>query len=137
MPNSLNSYQTDCEPFHAPFDIEIRRDEKEEAKIVIPDLSVICDKGGFDEQKYVGVPPLLIEIVSPSNQSYDMVTKLNLCMEYGVNEYWIVNPLLNTVQVSTLGENGKYQQAVVAKDHGTLHSIEFPDFKVNIETLFK
>jgi len=37
------------------------------------------------------------EIISPSNQAHDLVKKLNLCMQYGVKEYWIVNPLLKTV----------------------------------------
>ncbi|WP_373558584.1 Uma2 family endonuclease [Bacillus sp. FJAT-45350] len=62
-------------------------------KIVIPDLSGICDKSGLNENRYVGVPTVIFEIISPSNQSHDLVFKLNLYMEYGVKEYWIVNPL--------------------------------------------
>src|SRR5581483_6814980 len=81
---------TDCEVFHAPFDVELKREHLEGTKIVIPDLSVICEKNGFTENKYVGVPSLIIEIISPSNQSHDLVFKLNLYMQYGVQEYWIV-----------------------------------------------
>lgn len=34
----------DCEVFHAPTDIELQRDDIEGNKIIIPDLSVICEK---------------------------------------------------------------------------------------------
>lgn len=71
---------TDCEVFHAPFDIELKNEQMEGTKIVISDLTVICDKTGLLENKYVGTPALIIEIISPSNQSHDLVFKLNLYM---------------------------------------------------------
>jgi Uma2 family endonuclease len=126
----------DCEVFHAPFDIELKKDNLDGTKIVIPDLSVICDKSGLNESKYVGVPTLIIEIISPSNQSHDLVFKLNLYMQYGVKEYWIVNPLLNTVQVYKLESDGQYYQLDVAKDKGTIQSTIFQEFKVDLEKLF-
>jgi Uncharacterized protein conserved in cyanobacteria len=76
----------ECEVFPAPFDIELRTadddqgDQTEKTKVVIPDLSVICDKTTLDENKYVGSPELIIEIISPSNQAHDLVKKLNLYM---------------------------------------------------------
>lgn len=127
---------TDCEVFHAPFDVELKNENMVGTKIVIPDLSVICDKNGLNEDKYVGVPTMIIEIISPSNQSHDLVFKLNLYMQYGVKEYWIVNPLLNTVQVYSLDQEGQYRQADVAKESGVVHSIVLPNFKVDVEKLF-
>jgi Uma2 family endonuclease len=126
----------DCEVFHAPFDIELTKDNLDGTKIVIPDLSVICDKSGLNENKYVGVPTLIIEIISPSNQSHDLVFKLNLYMQYGVKEYWIVNPILNTVQVYKLESDGQYYQLDVAKGLGTIQSTIFQEFKVDLEKLF-
>jgi Uma2 family endonuclease len=64
-----------CEVFHAPFDIELKRERMEGMKIVIPDLSVIYEKSGFTEARYIGVPNLIVEILNPSNQSHDLVTK--------------------------------------------------------------
>ncbi len=92
-------------------------------KIVIPDLSVICDESGLKEERYVGVPSITMEIVSPSNQSYDLVFKLNLYMQYG---YWILNPILNTVQVYTFDDNKQYQLHDIAKDRGRIHSTILP-----------
>ncbi len=37
--------------------------------------------------------------MSPSNSSHDYVKKLNLYMDAGVREYWIVNPQQQTILV--------------------------------------
>lgn len=126
-----------CEVFHAPFDILLKSDDIEGEKLVIPDLSVICDKRGFTDNKYIGVPSLIIEILSPSNQSHDLVTKLNLYMKYGVKEYWIVNPILNTVMLYTLNEDKMYEQSIVKIETGIVKSKIFENFEVDIEELFK
>ncbi|MDY0405175.1 Uma2 family endonuclease [Virgibacillus sp. 179-BFC.A HS] len=86
-----------CEVLPAPYDIELKNDTMEGTKIVIPDITIICDKSGFTDARYVGVPSMVVEILSPSNQSHDLITKLNLYMNYGVEEYWIVNPMLNAL----------------------------------------
>lgn len=125
-----------CEVFHAPFDILLKKDDIEGEKLVIPDLSVICDKSGFTDNKYIGVPSLIIEILSPSNQSHDLVIKLNLYMKYGVKEYWIVNPLLNTVMLYTLNEDNMYEQSLVKTETGIVKSKIFENFEVDIKDLF-
>ena len=127
----------DCEVFHAPFDVELKSDKIEGTKIVVPDLSVICDKSGLTENKFVGVPTLIVEILSPSNQSHDLVFKLNLYMQYGVKEYWIVNPMLNIVQIYSLNDEGQYQQTDALKEKGIARSEVLKGFEVDLEELFK
>ena len=127
---------SDCEVFHAPFDIELIDKTIKDTKIVVPDLSVICDKRGLTEERYVGIPSIIIEIVSPSNQSHDLVFKLNLYMEYGVKEYWIVNPILNTIQLYNLVDNGQYELRDIAKEKGKIHSTVLPNFIVDVEKVF-
>lgn len=127
----------DCEVFPAPLDVEFSKGDAEDKKIVVPDLTVICDKDGLGSNKYSGSPTIVIEIISPSNQSQDLVTKLNLYMQHGVKEYWIVNPLLNTVQVYSLDDKGNYQQKDIAKNEGTVHSEVLAGFKVDVEKLFR
>ncbi|MBC2725654.1 MAG: Uma2 family endonuclease [Desulfosporosinus sp.] len=133
----------ECEVFPAPFDIELRTaddnqgDQTEKTKVVIPDLSVICDKTKLGENKYVGSPELIVEIISPSNQAHDLVKKLSLYMQYGVKEYWIVNPLLNTVQIYGLNEEGQYHQVEVLKETGIAHSEVLEGFSISLEELLK
>ncbi|MBI9012529.1 MAG: Uma2 family endonuclease [Clostridiales bacterium] len=83
---------TGCIPFIAPYDIKLSVDEK--INIVQPDLGIICNlmENIDDEDRYVGVPSLLIEVLSPSSISRDKVRKLNTYMLSGVKEYWIVDP---------------------------------------------
>jgi Uncharacterized protein conserved in cyanobacteria len=57
-------------------------------------------------------------------------------LKYGVSEYWIVNPMLNTVQLYCLNENGLYDQITVAKDSGMVTSQIIEDFKVELEDIF-
>jgi Uma2 family endonuclease len=126
-----------CEVFHAPFDIELKTDNSEEAKIVIPDLSVICDKSGFTELRYIGVPTLIVEILSPSNQAHDLITKLNLYMNVGVKEYWIVNPMLHSVTVYSLNGEGLYEQYDIKTEDGIISSDILQGFSVNLKEIFE
>nr|WP_144460934.1 Uma2 family endonuclease [Siminovitchia fortis] len=126
----------DCEVFHAPFDVELQGERLEGTHIVIPDLLVICDKEGLKETKYVGAPELIIEILSPSNQAHDLVFKMNLYMQAGVKEYWIVNPMLHTIQAYQLDQDGQYRQNQVLKDRGTIKSAIFEGVNVDLEALF-
>lgn len=105
--------------------------------IVIPDISIICDKSGFTDARYVGVPSLIVEILSPSNQSHDLITKLNLYMNDGVKEYWIVNPMLNAVTVYALNDENMYEQHDMQKSKGEVTSRLFEGFRVDIEDVFK
>ena len=125
-----------CEVFHAPFDIELQNENMEGTKIVIPDLCVICDKSGFTESRYIGVPTLIVEILSPSNQSHDLITKLNLYMNARVNEYWIVNPMLHSVTVYSLNEERMYEQHDMKTEGGNITSKCLEGFSVDLKEIF-
>lgn len=127
----------ECEVFSAPFDIKLKSDKISGDKVVIPDISVICDKKGLGDNGYEGVPTVIMEILSPSNQAHDLVFKLNLYMQYGVKEYWIINPMLNTVQVYVLDENCEYEQAVVKSNVGKVPSKTLSGFSIDLEELFR
>lgn len=82
----------ECVPFVAPYDIKLLIDDK--INILQPDLGIICDlENNINENdQYIGVPSLVIEVLSPSSISRDKVRKLNTYMLAGVKEYWIVDP---------------------------------------------
>lgn len=83
-----------CEVYPAPFAVQLNTDNK---TIVEPDISVICDSEKLTDKGCSGAPDWIIEIVSPGSQSHDYVRKLNLYLDAGVREYWIVNPEDKTI----------------------------------------
>ena len=101
-----------CNVYPAPFAVRLfeRADDRPEDvdTLVEPDLSVVCDPGKLDDIGCKGAPDLIIEVLSPSTQRHDRLTKYNLYERAGVPEYWIVSPEERTVQVSTLVD-GRYR----------------------------
>jgi Uma2 family endonuclease len=48
-----------------------------------------------------GAPDLVIEVLSPSNTAAEIYDKEKLCLENGAKEFWVVDPDLRQVKVST------------------------------------
>ena len=97
--NYIKSKGGSCEIYPAPFAVKLRDDR---STIVEPDISVICDRDKLTDKGCTGAPDWIIEIISPSNSSHDYVRKLNLYLDAGVREYWIVNPMEQTIIVYQL-----------------------------------
>ena len=96
---------------------------------------MLCNKDCFTENRYEGIPSLIVEIVSPSNQSDDLVRKLNVYQKYGVQEYWIVNPIKNLVMIYWLDDSGYTIENAVIKS-GIVESRLFKDLKVSLDNIF-
>ncbi|ASS98022.1 MULTISPECIES: Uma2 family endonuclease [Geobacillus] len=126
-----------CDVLAAPLDVELVDEQTGERHVVVPDLTVICGEERLDGTKYIGVPPLIVEILSPSNQAHDLVTKFNLYMACGVHEYWIVNPMKQAVTVYVLNEERLYEQADVQVKTGTVRSVYFPGLAIDMPELFR
>jgi len=126
-----------CEVFSAPTDVIFEQNENDnnKNKSVVPDLFVTCNSENFTENEYVGAPEFIIEILSPSNKSHDLVRKLNLYMEYGVKEYWIVDPMEKRIMIYTLDENGEVQFDLVNENEKATSRL-FENFKIETKNLF-
>lgn len=70
----------DCEPLTAPFDVTLFKEGKaKNINVVQPDILVICDREKIDKNgKYQGIPALVVEVLSESTRSRDMIKKLDL-----------------------------------------------------------
>ncbi|EQB88402.1 hypothetical protein M918_04470 [Clostridium sp. BL8] len=126
-----------CKPYIAPFDIILKNEKETYPRKVIPDISVICDTTGLNDQNYVGVPNLIVEILSPSNEAHDLITKMNLYQNFGVKEYWIVNPKIRTISIYKLNENGLYEQFAVYKNEEVLEAATFAELKLGLKDIFE
>lgn len=99
--NHIVSKNGSCEVYPAPFAVKLFEDDK---TIVEPDISVICDQDKLTDRGCTGAPDWIIEIVSPSNPAHDYVRKLNLYLDAGVREYWIVDPMQGSIYAYYLEE---------------------------------
>lgn len=97
----LNSYvksnKGDCKVFPAPFDVKL---SDHPFTIVQPDIMIVCDKNKLDENRCNGAPDFIIEIVSPGNPADDYIRKAYYYQNYGVREYWIIDPKRRMVTVN-------------------------------------
>jgi prevent-host-death family protein len=126
-----------CRPMLAPFDITLKR-SADDINVVQPDLMVICDLNEKLNEKdyYLGVPALVVEIISESTRSKDFIKKLDLYMFTGVKEYWIINPLNREVCVYLFEENNISKNSTY-KNHETAVSYHFTGLEVRLEMIFQ
>lgn len=101
-----------CEVYIAPFAVRLFEKDKDSPEnvktIVEPDVVIVCDKNKLDDKGCKGAPDFVLETLSPSTARYDLIWKLNKYQEAGVKEYWIADPLNQTVQVLML-KDGIFQ----------------------------
>lgn len=124
-----------CKVFAAPTDVVLQETKNDDKKKVVPDLFVVYDPDGFNKNEYVGVPDFVIEILSASNESHDLVTKLNLYMNYGVKEYWIVHPRLNNILIYTLNDKKGYELNVISVGSIAKSNV-LHNFEIQVKELF-
>ena len=120
-----------CEVYLAPFAVFLNEDDR---TYVEPDISVICDPDKLNEKGCNGAPDWIIEVVSPSSQHMDYMTKLFKYRTAGVKEYWIVNPTTKTVQTYCFGETEDSGQYSFKEE---IPVSIYLGFKINIAELLK
>ncbi|MEM6980506.1 MAG: Uma2 family endonuclease [Planctomycetota bacterium] len=93
----------------APIDVQLTPSD-----VVQPDLVVVLnDRPIITDTRIVGVPNLLVEILSPSNPHHDRELKFRLYQQHQVDEYWIVDPFEETVEQYVIEAAG-YRQLPAA-----------------------
>lgn len=92
--------------YHPPFDVILSAED-----VVQPDLFFVSQKrcSILKDEGVVGAPDLVIEILSESNRKTDEIVKPRLYERAGVLEYWIVDPVLETVKIYRL-DGGAYER---------------------------
>lgn len=127
-----------CRAMLAPFDIQFYKPEIKDPDVMQPDLFVICDLMGNLNAKgrYMGTPTLVLEILSVSTRSKDMVDKLNTFMLSGVREYWIIDSKHQQVMVYYFIDRA-IESLMVYKTNETALSTHFEGFEISVNALFE
>jgi Uma2 family endonuclease len=80
-------------------------------------------------------PDLCVEILSPSTEATDRGRKLQMFARYGVPEYWIVDPVKETIEVHRLVASG-YVLAQRASGDDELKSTVLPGAALRARSIF-
>ena len=103
--------------------------------VVQPDIMVITDKAKITELRCIGIPDLIVEIISPQAVRLDKVEKFELYEEYGLREYWIVEPSERWVEQWTL-EAGKFTGLHTFHEADSIRSVVFPDLEIDLSIVW-
>lgn len=123
-----------CIPLSSPLDIMLYKED--EVNVVQPDLLVICDPENIEkDDTYKGIPTLVVEVLSESTRSRDIIKKLGLYMSGGVEEYWIVNPFSEEVNIY-LFRDKEIKKSVTFKKNEMAKSFVFKGLETNLDKIF-
>jgi len=92
----IEDHAGECRLYVAPVTVRLNCDSKTSLE---PDLIVVCDKDKLHKDACYGAPDLVIEIASKSTNKRDYGIKMLKYRTAGVKEYWIVDPIKETVMV--------------------------------------
>ena len=127
-----------CKVFYAPFDVHFYKMEIQTPDVMQPDLLVACDieEAANEKGRYMGTPTLVVEILSKSTRSKDMVDKLNTYMTSGVAEFWVVDPMQKTVMVYYF-QNYRIESFLVYRMGEKVFSVVFQGLECCVDEVFK
>jgi prevent-host-death family protein len=130
----------DCRSLTAPLDLRLSGYAlkfEEDPNVVQPDVLVICDEEKVNEDnKYEGVPTLVVEVLSPSTKGKDMIVKLNLYMKSGVSEYWIVDLENKNITQYSFTQERELDNVKTFKEGDTIKSSKFDGLEISLEDIF-
>ena len=127
------------EAFAAPTDVVLS-----DLDVVQPDVLFIsaARRAIITEKCIQGAPDLVIEILSETTRKTDELVKRKLYERYGVREYWIVDPELESVKIYRMadagGSQGYVRAAELTLEAGDQLSIPLlPDFTIPLADIFE
>lgn len=119
-----------CDVFPAPTDVKLS-----DLHVVQPDIVVVCNPDQIKRTHIEGAPALVIEILSPSTETFDRVRKMRLYAHSGIREVWLITPYPWLAEVYAL-DGETYRLANSYERDDTLVSVVFPGLKVALSTIF-
>lgn len=115
--------------FIAPLDTILDHEQ-----VLQPDLLYISKARASIVDRWVyGAPDLAVEILSESTRRRDEVRKRQLYEQFGVSEYWIVDPEADHVIVYRLVD-GRYGEGIAIRE--TLTTPLLPGLEIDLARLF-
>ncbi len=111
-------------------------------KIVIPDVSIICNMRDRKNVSFTGIPRFVMEVLSDSTEAYDRNEKMQIYCKVGVSEYWIADWRKKQVEIYLFDWNeddtgyAYLYKTVSETNKEELQLVMFPNFKITFDELF-
>jgi Uma2 family endonuclease len=121
--------------FAAPFDVVFSQFD-----VVEPDLLFISNARleVLTTKNVQGAPNLVVEIGAPSTRQRDETIKRKLYERFGVEEYWVIDPEIETIAVYRRVGDGYQRVLELAADrHDTLTTSLLPNLTLPLRRIFK
>ena len=121
--------------FVAPVDVVLS-----DFDVVEPDLVFVLRErfAILTEANVQGAPDLVVEVLSESTRRHDLVTKRRLYGRFGVREYWVIDPVIDTVLIFTLEGSTLERRAELELEAGSvLTSALLPGLKLPLAAIFE
>lgn len=122
------------EVFYAPIDVFL-----DDENVPQPDLVFVSNARASiveDREGILGVPDLIVEIISPSSMRLDRVVKKELYEAFAVPEYWLIDPKNDAIEVFSF-QNGRYKSVAFANDLSEkIASTVLAGFEVALSDIF-
>ena len=101
-----------------------------------PDVAFIAqDRLGIIHRAIHGPVDLAVEVISLGGRNRDRIEKRDLYEQYGVKEYWIIDPEAHTVEVLYL-EEGRYRLHMRCTPDQTVASRLLTGFESPVNAIF-
>jgi Uma2 family endonuclease len=101
----------------APVDVVL---DAERHLVVQPDICFVADQHrGIIRGRVWGAPDLVVEVLSYGSRTYDCRRKLTWYRQYGVREYWVVDPVAREIIVNDFASDAR-------RTYGAHQSIRTP-----------
>lgn len=116
--------------------------DKGEDKTVIPDASINCRVKSRRGHTFLDAPRFVMEVLSPTTESYDRGEKMELYRQQEIEEYWIVDWRKKQIEIYEIDYEKDIPKyflwKVITKDNKEeLQIIHFPNVKITFDELFE
>lgn len=109
----------------------------DEYTIVQPDILFVSRERVAEivKERIEGAPDLVVEVLSPSTFHKDLRRKMRVYSQFGVREYWIVDPEEETIELhQRVGEKLQLSRKFASGE--TFQTSLLPGFEMQVRSIF-
>ncbi len=120
--------------YAAPFDVVLSTID-----VVQPDLFFVSSAKAsiVTDRNIQGAPDLVVEILSETTRKTDEIVKRKLYERFGVPEYWIIDPEIETIKVYRVTAQGYRRIAELSREaDDTFSTPLLPDLTILLQDIF-